>query len=53
MRHEKHIWFARPSSERSSLGQQPLEKKANPHLGPRLGITKKLAKGGKMTAPHR
>jgi hypothetical protein len=53
MRHEKHLWFARPASERSSLGQQPLEKKSGLHLGPRLGITKKLAKGDKMIAPHR
>jgi hypothetical protein len=52
MRHEKHLLFARPASERSSLGQ-PLEKKSDPQLWPRLGITKKLAKGGKMIAPHR
>lgn len=53
MRHEKHPWFARPASERSSLGQQPLEKKSGLQLGPRLGSNKKLAKDGKMIAPHR
>jgi len=53
MKHEKHPWFARPASERSSLGQQALEKKSDLHIGPRLGRSKKLAKGGKMIAPHR
>jgi hypothetical protein len=52
MRHEKHLWFARPASERSSLGQQPLKNKSGLQLGPRLGRSKKLAKGGKMIAPH-
>ncbi len=53
MKHEKHLWFARPVSERSSLGQQPSERKSGIQLGPRLGTAKKLAKGGKMLAPHR
>jgi hypothetical protein len=53
MRHEKHLWFARPESERSSLGQQPLEKKSDLRLGTRLGRSNKLAKGSKMIAPHR
>jgi len=53
MGHETHLWFARPLSERSSLGRQPLEKKSGLHLGPRLGSNKKLAKDGKMIAPHR
>jgi len=53
MKHEKHLWFALPASERPTPGQQPPEKKSNSQLGPGLEITKKLSKGGKMIGPHR
>jgi len=50
MRHGKHAWFARPGNEHP--GQQPPKGKAGFQLGPRPGMSKKVAKGGKMIAPH-
>jgi len=52
MKHEKQLWFARPESERRSLGQRPPESKQGLQLGPRPGMGKKPVQGGKMIAPH-
>jgi hypothetical protein len=53
MRHEKHPWFAPPAGERPPVGEQPAQKKPGFSLPPKTGKFKKLAKGGKMIAPHR